>query len=227
MSDDNARFRNADSRRDFLGKLGAALGGAVLAGGGSGVGRGQGVVPNGYQFHPILVANDNAPYTPFAHNPVAGLTAAVMLGSAVETGKPGYNVIYFHGTTTAAFNPNQPAALFYAVMDYSTAKPELTYLGVLTYQGATLASIAGVPGAQLPLVVSRLGTGACNSLGHYATTIFSANTGNTVSIKAAPGVYLYRPASGPMDQGRPLWRCCASQRAVSRGLWRGFRRCCD
>jgi hypothetical protein len=193
MSDDNARFRNADSRRDFLGKLGAALGGTVLVGGGSGVGRGQGVVPNGYQFHPILVANDNAPYTPFAHNPVAGLTAAVMLGSAVETGKPGYNVIYFHGTTTAAFNPNQPTALFFAVMDYTTAKPQLTFLSVLTYQGATLASIAGVPSNQLPLVVSRLGTGACNSLGHYATTIFSANTGNTVSIKAAPGVYLYDP----------------------------------
>ena len=193
MSDDSARFKNADSRRDFLGKLGVALGGAVLTGGGSGIGRGQGVVPNGYQFHPILVANDNAPYGNTPHNPVAELTAAVMLGSAVETGKPGYNVIYFHGTTTAAFNPNQPTALFFAVMDYTTAKPNLSFLSVLTYQGATLASIAGVPGNQLPLVVSRLGTGACNSLGHYATTIFSANTGNTVSIKNAPGVYLYDP----------------------------------
>ncbi|MBV9226614.1 MAG: twin-arginine translocation signal domain-containing protein [Acidobacteriaceae bacterium] len=200
MSDDKTGKTNADSRRDFLGKLGAALGGAALAGGGSIIGRAQGVIPNGYQFYPILIANDNAPYPGgWAHNPVGELTAAVMLGSAVATGKPGFNVVYFHGTTTADPNlkpyiPNPPTtALFLLGMDYTQPKPALTSLGLLTFQGDTLTYIAGVPSSQLPLAVTRLGTGACNSLGHYATTIFSQSTGNTVSIKNAPGVYLYDP----------------------------------
>jgi len=197
MSDDKARSTNSDSRREFLGKLGAALGGAALVGGGAVIGRAQGVIPNGYQFYPILIANDNAPYPGgWAHNPVSELTAAVMLGSAVATGKPGFNVIYFHGVTSSADAPHVPdqtTALFLAVMDYTQPKPTLTSLSILTFQGDTLTNIAGVPSNQLPLAVTRLGTGACNSLGHYATTIFSQSTGNTVSIKNAPGVYLYDP----------------------------------
>ena len=57
MDEDKTRFTNSDSRRDFLGKVGAALGSVALAGGGgSGLGRAQGTIPNGYQFYRILDA---------------------------------------------------------------------------------------------------------------------------------------------------------------------------
>ncbi len=197
MDQDKARFTNGDSRRDFLGKVGAALGGVALAGGGgSGIGRAQGTIPNGYQFYRILDANDGRTYPGMnIPNPVGELTAAVMLGSASQTGKSPYNLLYFHGRTTPAFHANQPTAAFFMVMDYSQSKPVMVSLFVLTYQGDTLSYIEGVPGNQLPLVVSRLGTGACNSLGHYATTIFSQSSGSRVSIKNAPGVYLYDPVA--------------------------------
>ena len=118
-----------------------------------------------------------------------------MLGSASQTAKAPYNLLYFHGRTTQAFHPDQPTAVFFMVMDYSQSKPQMVSLYPLTYQGDTLSYIEGVPNDQLPLVVSRLGTGACNSLGHYATTIFSQSSGSRVSIKNAPGAYLYDPVT--------------------------------
>src|SRR5215472_11793916 len=95
---------NENTRREFLGKLGSALSGLVLAGGAGGISRGQSVLPNGYNFYRIFDANDNKTYYPYYQpNPVAEVSAAVMITGG--TGSPLFNkLIYFHGTTTAAFN---------------------------------------------------------------------------------------------------------------------------
>jgi hypothetical protein len=107
---------NENTRREFLGKLGIALGGVVLGG----IGHAQNALPNGYHFYRIFDANDGNVYPGYSKpNPVAEVTAAVMIGSAPVASKQPLNVIYFHGNTTPAFRSDQPPATFFIAMDYS------------------------------------------------------------------------------------------------------------
>src|SRR5207302_6312659 len=46
---------------------------------------------------------------------------------------------------------------------------------------------------QLPLVISRIGTGVTNALGHYATTLTAQDLNATVALQNLPGVYLIKP----------------------------------
>jgi hypothetical protein len=187
---------NENTRREFLGKLGSALSGLVLAGGAGGVSRAQGVLPNGYNFYRIFDANDNKVYPPYYKpNPVAEVSAAVMIASAATNGKGPLDLIYFHGTTTSAFNPDQPTATFQLIMNYSQPTPLIIGLVPFLTPGDSLPYVQGVPSNQLPLIVGTVGTGACNSLGHYATTIVPIDTSSTIPLSSTPGVYLFNPWS--------------------------------
>ncbi|MBV9034045.1 MAG: hypothetical protein JO182_06090 [Acidobacteriaceae bacterium] len=190
-------MKNTDSnsnRREFIGRLGAALGGVAFAGGGARFGYGQSAIPNGYNFYCMLQANDGSVYNG-QPNPVAEMTAAVMLGT---NQKPGGTVgfIYMHGTATDQVRPGQPAGVFQVNLDYSKSKPQLMYVALNLAQGDTLHNIIDLDPTLQPVVVGRLGTGACNSSGKYATTIVSQDTSGQASVKSAPGVYIYDPEVG-------------------------------
>lgn len=195
-------IREPDSRREFLRKLGTAVGGVALTGGGA-VGPlfGQTPLPSGYNFYRVLTAGDGVSYGG-SINPVGGLGAAVMLGTFEVEGKPQSDVMYFHGTTTEKAHAGSPQALFRGQIDYSSGKPYVSTVYVQVAEGDSLDRVDGVPSDQLPLVVGKLGIGSANSSAFYATTITvndygSAESENySVSAKAAPGVYLLDPVLG-------------------------------
>ena len=194
MGDSKNNSSNSN-RREFLGRLGAALGGVALAGGGARFGYGQSAIPNGYNFYCMLQANDGAVYNG-QPNPVAELTAAVMLGTSPNPGKTTeQNFIYMHGTATSLARPGQPAGVFQVGLDYSKSKPQLVYVTLNLAQGDTLNNIIGLDPALQPVVVGRIGTGACNSYGRYATTIVSQDTSSQVSVKSSPGAYIWDPTN--------------------------------
>src|SRR5581483_6614255 len=189
-----------DSRREFLRKLGSALGGVALTGGGA-VGPlfGQTPLPSGYKFYLVLTAGDGRNYNGTI-NPVGGLGAAVMLGTFDYQGKSQYqDVIYFHGTTTEKAHAGSPQALFRINVDYSGKQPKVTDIVLEVAEGDSLFNVDGVARDELPLVVGTLGIGDANSSAFYATTITVNDYGAaesedySVSTKGAPGVYLYDP----------------------------------
>ncbi len=200
--------RNQVTRRDFLNTMGTALGGVALTmhGGGAaspalGVSQGRlgtGAIPNGYNFYRVFTANTGAtlPFNPGGTNPVLDITPAVFMGTDPSLG--GIFYIYFHGRQTSQANAAEPDTLFLLNMDYTKTPPGPSFLLTLVAQGQSLGSglITGVPIGQLPLVVSRIGTGDSNSFGHYATTLSARDTNATVSLKSAPGVYLFDASSG-------------------------------
>jgi hypothetical protein len=153
----------SDNRREFLKKLGTALGGVALTGGGA-VGPlfGQTQLPSGYKFYRVLTANDGQAYSGGV-NPVGTLSAAVMLGAFQAEGKPQKDVIYFHGTTTQKAHNGSPQALFRAQVDYSSGKPQVIAVFTAVAEGDSVNQVAGVPNDQLPLVVGTLGIGSANS----------------------------------------------------------------
>src|SRR6185312_4872969 len=111
-------------RREFMQKLGMALGGVVLAGGSSSTGYGQTSIPNAYNFYRVVTANDGAKYGAEV-NPIGELTAAVMLGSSPTNDKTTLsNFVYVHGVTTNGARAGQPVGLFQIGMDYSQSKPQ-------------------------------------------------------------------------------------------------------
>ncbi len=200
--------RNQVTRRDFLTTMGTALGGVALTmhGGGAaspalGVSQGRlgaGAIPNGYNFYRVFTANTGAtlPFYQGGTNPVLDITPAVFMGT--DPSLVGIFYIYFHGRQTSQANAAEPDTLFLLNMDYTKTPPAPSFLLTLVAQGQSLGSglITGVPIGQLPLVVSRIGTGDSNSFGHYATTLSARDTNATVSLKSAPGVYLYDAFSG-------------------------------
>jgi hypothetical protein len=192
------------TRRDFLKTIGGALGGVALTtygGSGHGAGGSLGAIPNGYFFYRVWTANDGSAWPNNAGaNPVGDLTAVTMMAG----GSP---YIYFHGAMTQAqtdISPGlgtgatPPDTLFLASIDYNRMPPTLTGLFVWTYQGSYLDSpnIVGVPSNQLPLLISRIGTGDTNTLGHYATTLTAQDLSASVALKNVPGVYLIKPETG-------------------------------
>src|SRR5215831_9449046 len=126
------------SRREFLKRVGGALGGLTIAGGlGTNAGA-QGAIPSAYKFYRVLVAKDGT-------NPVESLSAAVMIGAFNNPGKDKQtDVIYFHGATTEQFRTGNPSALFQASIDYSGARPRITSLEVVVALGDKLQNVAGV-----------------------------------------------------------------------------------
>ncbi|MBV8069158.1 MAG: hypothetical protein JO270_04585 [Acidobacteriaceae bacterium] len=195
--------RESDNRREFLKKLGTALGGVALTGGGAVAPLfGQATpLPSGYKFYRVLTANDEQPYSGGV-NPVGTLSAAVMLGAFQAEGKPQKDVIYFHGTTTPKAHTGSPQALFRAQVDYSSGKPQVIAVFIAVAEGDSLSQVAGVPSDQLPLVVGTLGIGSANSKAFYATTIAvndygtADNADYSIPLKSAPGVYLLDPVYG-------------------------------
>lgn len=195
-------IRESDSRREFLKKLGTALGGVALTGGGAVAPLfGQTPLPSGYNFYLVMKAGDGRQYGQTI-NPVGGLGAGVMIGTFDAEGKPQNDVIYFHGTTTERAHAGSPQALFRAPIDYSSGQPKLAGIFVEVAEGDSLAKVDGVPSDQLPLVVGTLGIGSANSKAFYATTITvgdygaADNVNYSVPLKSAPGVYLLDPVYG-------------------------------
>ncbi|HXR56917.1 MAG TPA: twin-arginine translocation signal domain-containing protein [Casimicrobiaceae bacterium] len=204
MTDDDARgsAKNGVSRRDFLKAVGGALGGVALTtAGSSGNARNGslGAVPNGYVFYRVWTANDGAawPGDPGGINPVGEMTPVTMMAG-------GTPFIYFHGHMTQAATDKAPGlgqgatppdAVFLASVDYTRTPPAITDLRLWVYQNFSLTTpnIVGVPQDQLPLTISRIGTGDTNSAGHYATTLTCADLSGSVAVKNAPGVYLIMP----------------------------------
>jgi len=195
-------IRESDSRREFLRKLGTALGGVALTGGGAVSPLfGQTPLPSGYNFYRVMTAGDGIAYGGNI-NPVGGLGAAVMIGTFDAPEKPQNDVIYFHGTTTEQAQAGSPQALFRAAIDYSSGKPAVTNVVLEVAEGDSLSQVDGVPSDQLPLVVGKLGIGYANSTAHYATTItvndygLAGDENYSVPAKTAPGVYLLDPLYG-------------------------------
>ncbi len=97
--EDLNKSRPADfdrSRRDFLRKLGIAMGGVAVGGGGAvGTAFGQSGIPNDYKFYRVLTID------PMVQNLyVGGLIPGVMMGNYSSSGDdPQRDVIYFHGKT--------------------------------------------------------------------------------------------------------------------------------
>ncbi len=203
MTEDDPRgsAKHGVSRRDFLRTIGGALGGVALTSAGStnNGGGSLGAIPNGYVFYRVWTADDGAPWPgdPGFVNPVGELTPVTMMAG-------GAPFIYFHAHLTQAATDNNtslgkgatpPDALFLVSLDYTRAPPAVTDLRVWSYQGLNLTTpnITGVPANQLPLLISRIGTGDTNSAGHYATTLTCTDLSGTVAVKNAPGVYLIDP----------------------------------
>ncbi len=197
---ENGSEPDQNSRRNFLRKVGVALGGVTLAGSGQyDAARAQGVLPNGYKFFRVLTIGVPLPN---GANPVAVLGAGVMLGSFEHPLKNTHSdVLYFHGTATEQARPGQPQALFSANIEYSGSRPTVTQASVVVAQGDELDRVANVPSTELPIVVGTLGIGSANSSANYATTISVSDYGDqsgdgSVQTKSAPGVYLYEPLEG-------------------------------
>lgn len=194
--------KHSVTRRDFLKVMGGALGGVALTtGGGIGnaAGGSLGTIPNGYTFYRVWTANDGVswPGDPGFPNPVGDLTAVSMMAGDTP-------FIYFHGQLTQAATDSStnlgpgatpPDTLFLVSVDYTRTPPVVTDLFVWVFQGFVLDSpnIVGVPESQLPLQISRIGTGDTNALGHYATTLTAIDLNATVALKNVPGVYLIQP----------------------------------
>ena len=174
------------TRRDFARRIGTALGGVAL------LGRGRnafGQIPSGYTFYRVLTASDGQKYNGLT-NIVGDLTAAVMMGTTQEVGKPPLGYVYFHGTGTSQSYLGANAAAFIINLDYSVTPPKVTFLNSLAYETQVL------PVGDTHITVGQLGTGASNSAGTYATTIEVADTSGTVAVANTPGVYTWNPDFG-------------------------------
>ncbi|MBV8829256.1 MAG: hypothetical protein JO108_08545, partial [Acidobacteriaceae bacterium] len=178
------------SRRDFAKRIGTALGGVAL------LGRGPsafGQIPSGCTFYRVLNANDGQSYNGMP-NIVADLTAAVMMGTTQEPGKPPLGYVYFHGTGTSQSYLGANAAAFLINLDYSVTPPKVLFLSAMAYEGQVL------PVGDTQIKVGHLGTGASNSVGTYATTIEIVDTSGTVAVANTPGVYTWDPGTGNWSQ---------------------------
>lgn len=189
--------RHLLNRRDFLSRLGTALGGVTLIGGGNFL-LGQTALPSGYKFYRVLTTGKPLPT---GTNPVKTVGAAVMMGSFEHPEKPVQSdVVYFHGTPTEQARAGEPQALFRGELSYKagSGEPILTSVSIEVAQGDELTNVSGVPQNELPIVVGTLGIGSANSSAKYATTICvnddgSQSSDGSVQAKSVPGVYLYDP----------------------------------
>lgn len=178
------------SRRDFLQALGMALGGVVIGGGTFGTAYGQGGgIPSGYTFYRVLtVGTSNA-----NEQDVGGITPGVMVGSFNSAGNdPNLGSIFFHGSSKKTGDP----CVFRMLLSWTSGRPVFEGLELFLYRNQQLDFIDGVPAEQLPLIVSRIGTGSANAQGNYATTLGAEDTGETspdgsISLNSLPGVFLY------------------------------------
>jgi hypothetical protein len=113
------------------------------------------------------------------------------------------NTLFFHGTSNVDAN-NRPAnlpAVFRVIVQYQDGKPPLPLgVDVFLINGSRISEIQGVPQTQLPLIVSKIGTGSGNAQGNFACTIVPQDFGQgspdgSISINSVPGAYLYTTAT--------------------------------
>jgi hypothetical protein len=189
------------SRRGFLRGLGIAIGGVAAGGGASQIAFGQAAIPSGYTFYRLLTVGDaimNA-------GNVAAMTPAIMIGNYNSIGSDvSLNTLFFHGTSKVDANHRpiaQPLpAVFRVLVQYQDRKPPLPLgVDVFLISGSRLTEIQGVPQNQLPLFVSKIGTGSGNAQGNFACTIvpqdFGQGPDGSISLNSVPGAYLYNTAA--------------------------------
>lgn len=180
------------SRRDFLRGLGVTVGGATIGGARGYDAYGQGVIPRDYTFYPVLFTNPAL--NPLLPWDVGSLTPGVFLGSFNSPGNdPNLSTIFYHGTSKS----NHAPTVYQMLLRFNpSSSPTILGITRILWRDDRLAYIRGVPQDQLPLQVSRIGTGSGNALGNYATSILAEDTGElnpdgSLSLKSLPGVYLF------------------------------------
>ena len=182
MSDTTIR----STRRDFLKTIGGVLGGVSLLGHGMVRGQALAPMPNGYSFFRVLRANEGGAFG-IHPNPLGNITGSVMMASPLSGSGIGY--VYVHGT----MNFNGASGVFAVVIDFTPTPPVVLRVVPIAVQGVRL-SVGGQE-----IIPGHIGTGACNALGEYVTTITPNSPTQSVSVDNSPGVYLFRP-SGDVGQ---------------------------
>jgi hypothetical protein len=173
------------SRRDFVKKLGVALGGVSILGHGAARGRALGTIPNGYTFYRVLHANAGGKFGIFP-NQLGNITGSVMMASAPDNDGIGY--VYVHGTVNPQFGA--PAhGLFSVGIHFGVTPPVVVRVLPLAIEGVPL------PVDGNTITPGHIGTGASNALGEYVTTILPNEPSGTIAVQNSPGVYLFRPGS--------------------------------
>jgi len=170
------------TRRDFVKAVGGVLGGVSLVGHGFTRGQAIGSIPAGYRFYRVLTAGEGGSFG-ILPNQLGTMTGAVMMGSPLSGAGAGY--IYCHGVRNPQYGAASPG-VFEVDINYDANPPVVTRVITMAVEGVTLAG-AGFP------TVGHIGTGSCNALGEYVTTIAPAEPSQTVAVANSPGVYLYVP----------------------------------
>lgn len=173
---------NKPNRRDFLKTVGGVVGGVSLLGHGFARGQALGSMPNSYKFYRVLNASQGGRFGAVP-NDLGNITGAVMMASPSTAGGVGY--IFVHGTNKSTTGP---PGVFAVVIDFAATPPVVLRVWDVAIEGHGL----DVGGKRI--TVGHIGTGACNALGEYVTTISPAERSETVAVDNSPGVYLFRPA---------------------------------
>ena len=169
---------NKSSRRDVLKRFGGMLGGVSLLGHGTARGQAQGSLPSGYTFYRVLRAKEGGRFGS-RPNVLGDMTGSVMLASPLSASGIGY--VYLHGMD------GKVPSLFEVAINFGPVPPVVercTPDAIQRYRINVDGNLV-VPG--------HIGTGACNALGEYVTTIEPVESSDTISVANSPGVYLYRP----------------------------------
>lgn len=173
---------NKSNRRDFLKTVGGVLGGVSLLGHGFVRGQALGSMPNGYKFYRVLTASQGGRFGAVP-NDLGSITGSVMMASPSSASGVGY--VYVHGTTKSGTGS---PGVFAVVIDFDSTPPIVLRVWDVAIEGR------GLDVANKRITVGHIGTGACNALGEYVTTISPAERSETVAVDNSPGVYLFRPA---------------------------------
>ena len=176
---------NKPTRRDFVKTLSGALGGISLLGHGARRGHALGSIPNSYTFYRILYANELGTFGS-TQNQLGNITGSVMLASPLSGTGIGY--VYVHGTRHPRFG-SESAGIFEVAINFSHVPPVVMRVSLMAVEGGRFLTDSGGF-----FVVGHIGTGACNALGDYVTTIEPAEPNGTIDVANSPGVYLFRPS---------------------------------
>jgi hypothetical protein len=175
---------NKPNRRDFLKTVGGVLGGVSLLGHGFARGQALGSMPNSYKFYRVLAASEGGRFGAIA-NPLGDMTGAVMMASPSSGTGLGY--VFVRGVTNPKVQAPASPGVFAVVIDYNHTPPSVRTVWDVAIEGRLLLTFGK------GITIGHIGTGACNALGEYVTTISPAERSETVTVTNSPGVYLFRP----------------------------------